>query len=65
MHVSDLENYKVPENFAQSTAIRAGYIVNTTSLELGHYESFKKDALELYPFLRNIYEQKRTSQIEE
>jgi len=65
VNIRGLENYKIPNNFAQSTAIVAGYFINKKSLELGQYESLKKDALELYPFLRDIYEQKRTADIEE
>jgi len=65
VNVRGFESYKLPNNFAQSTAIVAGYLVNKNSLELGQYESLKKDALELYPFLRDIYEQKRTAEIEE
>lgn len=60
-----LENYKIPDNLAQSTAIAAWYFINKNSLELGQYESIKKDALELYPFLRDTYEQKRVAEIEE
>jgi len=65
VNVRGLVNYIIPDNFTQSTAIVAGYYINKTSLELGHYESLKKDALELYPFLRDIYEQKRDAEIEE
>lgn len=65
VNVRGLENYKIPKNFAQSTAIVAGYYVNKTSLELGQYESLTEDAVELYPFLRDIYEQKRTAEIAE
>ena len=65
INVRGIENYKIPDNFAQSVAIAAGYFVNKNSLELGQYESFKKDAVELYPFFRDIYEQKRVAEIEE
>jgi len=65
VNIRGLENYKIPDNFAQSTAIVAWYFINKNSLELGQYESIKKDAIELYPFLRDIYEQKRVSEIEE
>ena len=65
VNVRGLENYKIPNNVAESTAIVAGYLINKQSLELGQYESLKKDALELYPFLRDIYEQKRATDIEE
>ena len=39
--------------------------VNNTSLHYAEYESIKKDAVDLYPFLRDIYEQNRNKQIEE
>ena len=65
VNIRGLENYKIPDNFTQSAAIAAWYFVNKNSLELGQYESLKKDALELYPFLRDIYEQKRVAEIKE
>lgn len=65
INIRGLENYKIPDNFAETTAIAAWYFVNKNSLELGQYESIKKDAIDLYPFLRDIYEQKRISEIEE
>lgn len=65
VNIRGLENYKIPDNFAQSTAIVAWYFINKNSLEPGQYESIKKDAIELYPFLREIYEQKRIVDIEE
>jgi len=65
VNIRGLESYKIPENFAQSTAIVVGYFINKNSLEQGQYESLKEDAIELYPFLRDIYEQKRASEIKE
>ncbi len=44
---------------------RAFRVINDTSLHLGEYESLKKDALDLYPFLRDAYEQKRNKDIQE
>ena len=41
------------------------YYINKTSLHLGEYESIKKDAIDLYPFIRDLYEQKRMSEIKE
>ena len=46
-------------------ALRAYELVNHTSLHIGEYESLKKDAVDLYTFLRDGYEQRRTKQIEE
>jgi len=65
VNVRGLENYKIPQNFVQSAGVYTGYIINENSLKLGQYESLKKDALGLYPFLRDIYEQKRVTEIEE
>ncbi len=58
-------NYKIPNNFEQQVAIQSFNAINSTSLKLGQYESLKKDALDLYPFLRDIYAQKRKKEIEE
>jgi phospholipid-binding lipoprotein MlaA len=45
--------------------IRIFDTINETSLHIGEYESLKKDAIELYPFLRDIYEQNRNKKIKE
>ncbi len=45
--------------------VRAYRQVNRTSLHIGEYESLKKDAIDLYTFLRDGYEQRRIKQIEE
>lgn len=60
-----LIKYKIPQNYTQSFGIYGWDAINKNSLHLGAYENLKKDAIELYPFLRDIYEQKRTSDIEE
>jgi phospholipid-binding lipoprotein MlaA len=65
VNVRGLEKYKIPNDFTQSTAIVAGHLINRNSLRLGQYESLKKDAIDLYPFLRDIYEQKRDAEIAE
>jgi phospholipid-binding lipoprotein MlaA len=39
--------------------------VNHTSLHIGEYESLKKDAVDLYTFFRDGYEQRRVNQIKE
>ena len=40
-------------------------IVNYTSLHVKEYEELKKDAIELYPFIRDVYEQRREKLIKE
>ncbi|MDT8448482.1 MAG: VacJ family lipoprotein [bacterium] len=39
--------------------------INYASINLGAYESLKKDAFDLYPFLRDSYEQNRLKEIED
>ena len=65
IYIENLEKYKIPNNADQSLGILTVDIINKTSLHLGEYESLKKDAIDLYPFLRDTYEQKRNSDIEE
>ncbi len=65
VNVRGLEHYKIPNNLGQSIAIITLHFINKNSLHLGEYESIKKDAIDLYPFLRDIYEQKRISDIAE
>ena len=61
---SDIK-YKIPHNGLEAMGYAAFKNLNTVSLKLGQYENLKKDALDLYPFLRDIYEQKRNKEIEE
>ena len=55
--------YKIPNNATETLLIYSGHVVNKNSLHLDEYKSAKKDALDLYIFLRDIYEQKRVSEI--
>ncbi|MGM0519858.1 MAG: MlaA family lipoprotein [Campylobacterota bacterium] len=57
--------YKIPNNQAQSFGISTYNRVNKVSLNKGQYESIKNDAIQLYPFLRDAYEQRRKKQIKE
>jgi len=65
VYQNGLEKYKIPENYGQAIGIKGFEILNKNSLHLGAYESLKKDAIDLYPFLRDVYEQKRTADIKE
>ena len=53
------------DNTGQAIAATAFYTVNKTSLHVKEYDNFKKDAIELYPFLRNFYESRRDKLISE
>lgn len=48
-----------------SLASTAFYTINKTSLHVKEYDNFKKDAIELYPFLRSFYESRRNKLISE
>ena len=65
VYMENLEKYKIPNHIDQTIGIFTVDFINTTSLHLGEYESLKKDAIDLYPFLRDTYEQKRNSEIAE
>ena len=65
VYVKELEKYRIPENLEQTVGIYTIHLINKTSLHLGEYEDLRKDAVDLYPFLRDIYEQKRDSEISE
>ena len=65
VYTKDLEKYKIPNTTGQTIGIFTVDFINKTSLHPGEYESFKKDAIDLYPFLRDTYEQKRNSDIAE
>jgi phospholipid-binding lipoprotein MlaA len=57
--------YNLFSNLEQSYAVQSYKILNESSLTYEQYESLKKDAVDLYPFLKNIYEQSRQKAIEE
>ena len=65
VNVKGWENYKIPDNLGQSIGIVTVHFINKNSLHLGEYENLKQDAVDLYPFLRDTYEQKRISDITE
>lgn len=57
--------YNLFSNLGQSYAVQSYKILNESSLTYEQYESLKRDAVDLYPFLKNIYEQSRQKAIEE
>jgi phospholipid-binding lipoprotein MlaA len=56
---------KYPDNFSQASALYGYYYINRNSLNLGLYESVKKDSLDFYTFSRDFYEAKRRNEIKE
>lgn len=65
IYQKSLNKYKIPNNHIESVGIYSSQMINKNSLNLGAYETLKKDAIDLYPFLRDVYEQKRTTDIKE
>jgi len=65
VYVENLKKYKIPDNIDHSLAILTVQMINKTSLHLGEYEDLREDAIDLYPFFRDIYEQKRDADIAE
>ncbi|MCG3687811.1 VacJ family lipoprotein [Aliarcobacter butzleri] len=57
--------YKIPNNTLEEFGLVSLYKINEFSFNPNQYEIIKKDALDLYPFLRDIYNQSRQKQIEE
>ncbi len=57
--------YNLFDNSTESISVKVGEIVDYSSLHIGEYEELKKDAIDLYPFLKNIYEQRRKKEISE
>jgi phospholipid-binding lipoprotein MlaA len=49
----------------EAVAITVYNKLNNASLHIGEYGNLKKNAIELYPFLKNVYEQNRKKLIEE
>ncbi len=57
--------YNLFDSSSESIGAKALDIVDYSSLHVGEYEKLKKDAIDLYPFLKNIYEQRRKQEISE
>ncbi|XOB63422.1 VacJ family lipoprotein [Campylobacterota bacterium DY0563] len=57
--------YKIPDRFEKTLGLKSIEVINSTSLNLGKYENLKKDAIDLYPFLKDIYTQNRNKMIKE
>ena len=57
--------YNLLDSSEESLGVTIGNTINHTSLHIGEYEKLKKDAIDLYPFLKNIYEQRRKKEISE
>ncbi|WP_198306145.1 VacJ family lipoprotein [Arcobacter vandammei] len=57
--------YKIPQDNLQELGIDILYKTNDYSFNPDFYEIIKKDAIDLYPYLRDAYNQKRDKEIKE
>jgi phospholipid-binding lipoprotein MlaA len=55
--------YNLTKSTKESLGVTSFKYLNEGSFNIKEYESLKKDAVDLYPFLKNIYEQNRKSKI--
>ncbi len=58
-------NYKIANTTTETFLYQGGDIFNKASLHIGEYQMIKKDAIDLYPYLQDIYSQHRNQQIKE
>ncbi len=57
--------YDLPFGASNGIVLNGVHYINKTSLHLGEYENLKKDAIDFYPFMRDLYEQNRINEIKE
>jgi len=57
--------WTVTDTWAEYLAVKSVEKFNEVSLYQNQYEEIRKDAVDLYPYLRDLYEQKRAKEIEE
>lgn len=61
----DERSYNLLSRTSETIGVKAFDKVNYTAIHHAEYEKMKKDAIDLYPYMRNMYEQYRTNQIKE
>lgn len=61
---SDIK-YKIPTNTEKTVGLSVFRAVNKVSLHPDEYQNIKKDAIDLYPFLKEVYNQSREKKIKE
>ncbi|WP_294889866.1 VacJ family lipoprotein [Sulfurimonas sp. RIFCSPLOWO2_12_36_12] len=62
---SEREYWTLSDTSAEYIAAKSLENINYISLNMDRYEKMKRDAVDLYPYLRDVYEQYRDKQIEE
>ena len=59
----DSRGYNLASDYKYSLYIKTYKTINKASIEGEQYEKMKEDAVDLYPYLRDVYEQYRDKQI--
>ena len=62
---TDRKWFTVTDTWTELGAVKSFEEINSFSLNKINYEKLKKDAIDLYPYLRDVYEQYRDKQIKE
>jgi len=62
---TERKDYTLSTTYLEYMAIRSLQIINKTSLNMDKYDKMRDDAVDLYPYLRDIYEQRRAKEIGE
>ena len=62
---SDRDYWALTEDLEWYLTLRLLENINYISLDIDKYDKIKRDAVDLYPYLRNIYEQHRNKKIRE
>ena len=57
--------FTVTDTWQEFAALKSYESINKFSFDVEQYEKLKEDAVDLYPYLRDVYEQYRNKQIEE
>ncbi|MCF6340310.1 MAG: VacJ family lipoprotein [Sulfurimonas sp.] len=65
IHSTERSYWTLTDTIEEFLAIKSLEMINTTSLYMRDYEKLKADAVDLYPYLRDVYEQHRDKLIEE
>ena len=58
-------SYNAVDSELEGWGVKVFGYLNKGSLNIEEYESLKKDAVDLYPFFKHIYEEMRKKKIEE
>ena len=61
----DDRSYNLVKNYKESIVLKFYKQVNRTAQNPEYYPKLKEDAIDLYPYLRDVYEQYRENQIKE